>query len=317
MRHTILTSLLAIACLTVSGLSAAPSQQTPSVSLPGYPAVGAPPSVTLISPGAEPRLRLRYKPATGYKESMTMSMAMGLSMVMEGMAMPAMDMPIMKLTGDIGVTTVAANGDVTYDVAFTGMTAEPGPGMDPSVAAMVQGSADSIRALKGSVTMSDRGINKSSTMNVDQISDPMAKQLLSSMSSSLESMSMPMPDEAVGVGAKWEVRQAIKNAGALVFQRITCELTSVDAQGATFKTSTEQTIPPQSVTNAALQGATVNVEKGAGTSAGTVTLRFNSLVPTSETSGTTAMAMVVDLGGQSQKMSVETKLKVSVAPKKN
>ena len=317
MRNNVPTSLLVVVCLMASGLSAAPPQQTPTISLPGYPAVGSPPTVTLASPGAEPRMRLRYKPVAGSKESMTMTMTMGLSMSMDGMSMPAMDMPVMKLTADTGVTSVAANGDVTYDVAFTGMTAEPGPGMDPSIAAMVQGSADSIRALKGSITMSDRGINKTSTMNVDQITDPMAKQLLASMSSSLEALSMPMPEEAVGVGAKWEVRQAIKNAGAQMFQRITCELTSLDAQGATIRTSVEQTIPAQTVTNAALPGATMNVEKGAGTSAGTLALRFNSVVPTSEASGSTAMAMALDMGGQTQRMSVETKLKVSVAPKKN
>lgn len=316
MRNRILTSLLAIACLTGSGLSATPFEQSAPVSLPGYPAAGAPPTVTLASPGAEPRVRLRYKPTAGLKEAMMMSMAMGLSMVMEGMSMP-MDLPTMKLTADVGVTEVAANGDITYTVAFTGMTAESAPGAADAMAGAVQGAAEGIKSLKGTVTMSDRGINKSTTLNVDQITDPTAKQLLSSMSSSLESMSMPMPDEPVGVGAKWEVRQAIKNAGAQVFQRVTCELTSVDAQGATIKTSVEQTIPPQSVTNPALQGATVNVEKGAGTSAGTLSLRFNSLVPTSETSGSTAMAMVVDMAGQSQKMSVETKLKVSVAPKKN
>ena len=200
MRNTFLTSLFAVACLTGSGLSAAPPQQAPAVSLPGYPAPGSPPTVTLASPGAEPRLRLRYKPAMGYKETMTMAMTMGITMAMEGMSMPAMDLPVMKMTADVGVTGVAPNGDVTYGVAFTGMTAEALPGMDPTIAAMAQGTADSIKALKGSVTMSDRGIHKSSTMNADQIADPLLKQMLSSMSSSLESMSMPLPEEPVGGG---------------------------------------------------------------------------------------------------------------------
>lgn len=316
MRNTFLTSLFAVACLTGSGLSAAPPQQTPALSLPGYPAVGAPPMVTLASAGAEPRTRLRYKPAAGYKETMTMSMTMGLNMVMEGMAVPQMDMPVMKMTADIGVTSIAPGGDVTYDVAFTAMTAEAQPGMDPAMAAMAQGTADSIKALKGSVTMSDRGINKSSTMNVDQIADPMLKQMLSSMSSSLESMSMPFPDEAVGVGGKWEVRQAIKSAGAQMFQKIQVEVVSVDAQGVTLKMNVEQTIPQQSMSNPALPGATMNIEKGGGVSAGTTAMRFNALVPTSETTGTTAMAMAVDMGGQTQRISVETKLKVSIAPQK-
>ena len=317
MRNRILTSLLAVACLAGTGLSAARPQQAPAISLPGYPTVGSPPTVTLVAAGAEPRTRLRYKPAASSKEVMTMSMTMGLSMVMEGMSMPAMDMPVMKMTADLGVTSVAPNGDVTYEVAFTGMTMEALPGMDPTLAAMAQGTADSIKALKGSVTMTDRGINKSSTMNVDQIADPMLKQMLSSMSSSLESMSMPFPDEAIGVGGKWEVRQAIKNAGAQMFQRIQCEVVSVDAQGVTIKANLEQTIPQQSITNPALPGATMNVEKGGGMSAGTSTMRFTGIVPTSEVSGSTAMAMAVEMGGQTQRMSIETKLKVSIAPKKN
>jgi len=315
MPKIIVTSLLAVACLTGS-LGAAPPQQTPAVSMPGYPAVGSPSAVTLVSPGSEPRTRLRYKPAAGSKESMAMSMTMGINMVMEGMSVPAMDMPVMKLTADIAVSGVAPNGDVTYDVAFTGMTAEALPGMDPQLAAMAQGTADTIKALKGSVTMTDRGINKSSSMNADQVADPLLKQMLSSMSSSLESMSMPFPEEAVGVGGKWEVRQAIKNAGAQIFQRIQVEVVSVDAQGITIKTNVEQTIPQQSMSNPALPGATMNIEKGGGMSAGSTTMRFNSLVPTSESTGSTAMAMAIDMGGQTQKMSVETKLKVSIAPQK-
>ena len=312
MRNKMLTSFLAAACLTGGAISAAPPPQSP-VSLPGYPAPGTAPTVTLASPGAEPRTRLRMKPAAGQKETMAMTMNIGLSMVMEGMSMP-MEMPVMKLTADIGVSSVAPNGDITYDVAFTGMTTEGGG--DPAMAGMAQGAADGIKALKGSVTMSDRGVNKSSTMNVDQIADPTLKQLLSSMSSTLESMSLPFPEEPVGVGGKWEVRQAIKSAGAQTFQRIECEVVSVDAQGVTIKTKIEQTIPQQAITNPALPGATMNVEKGAGTSAGTTTMRFNALVPTNETTGTTAMAMAVEMGGQTQRMSVETRMKVSIAPQK-
>ena len=136
------------------------------------------------------------------------------------------------------------------------------------------------------------------------------------MSSSLESMSMPFPEEPVGVGGKWEVRQAIKSAGAQMFQRIQVEVVSVDAQGVTLKTNVEQTIPQQSMSNPALPGATMNIEKGGGMSAGTTMVRFNSLVPTSESTGSTAMAMAIDMGGQMQKVSVETKLKVSIAPQK-
>ncbi len=80
----------------------------------------------------------------------------------------------------------------------------------------------------------------------------------------------------------------------------------------------EQTAPPQGITNPALPaGSVVNIEKLAGTGTGTIALRFNSLVPTSEMSSSTAMAMAMDMGGQTQRMAVDTKVKVSIAPKKN
>jgi hypothetical protein len=310
---------MAVAIVTGSGLKAADyGVQTQAASMPGYPAPGGPATVTLAAPGAEPRTKLRYKVAAGLKETISITTTIGLTMSMEGMAMPTMDLPMMKLTADMAVTAVAPNGDITYDVAFTGMTAEAAPGMDPSLAAMMQGAADGITALKGSATISDRGVSRSTTINVDKITDPNLKQTLSAVANSLEGMSMPMPEEAVGVGAKWEVRQASKAAGAQTFQRIECELTSVDAQGATIRVKLEQTAPPQGISNPALPaGSVVNIEKLAGTGTGTIAMRFNSLVPTSEMSSSTAMAMAMDMGGQTQRVAVDTKVKVSIAPKKN
>lgn len=318
MSKTLLRLLMAVAIIS-GGLKAADYGARPqAVSMPGYPAPGGPATVTLASPGAEPRTRLRYKVAAGLKETMSLTTAIGLTMSMEGMAMPAMDLPLMKLTADMAVTGVAPNGDITYDVAFTGMTAEATPGMDPSVAAMMQSAGDGITALKGSVTISDRGVNRAATINVDKVTDPNLRQTLGAIASSLESMSMPMPEEAVGVGARWEVRQAIKAGGAQTFQRVECELASVDAQGATIRIKVEQTAPPQGISNPALPaGTTVNIEKLAGTGTGTIALRFNSLVPTSEMSSSTAMAMAMDLGGQTQRMAVDTKVKLSIAPRKN
>jgi len=48
MPKIIVTSLLAVACLTGS-LGAAPPQQTPAVSMPGYPAVGSPSAVNFMT----------------------------------------------------------------------------------------------------------------------------------------------------------------------------------------------------------------------------------------------------------------------------
>jgi hypothetical protein len=322
MSKKLLRSVLAAAVLTTGGLVVA-AEQTPAdqaaagISLPGYPAQGAPALVTVSSTGAQPRTALRYKLAAGTKETMLVATGIGISMVMEGMSMPAMELPTMKMTADLAVTSVTPAGDITYDMAYTDMTAEALPGTDPSVATMMQAAAGGIKALKGSFTVSDRGIIKSSTLNMDAITDPTLRQTLSAVSSSLQSLSMPLPAESVGVGAKWEVRQATKATGAVTFQRIECELVSVDAQAATIKMKMEQIVPPQAISNPAVPGVTMNVEKAAGAGEGTTTVRFGSLVPTSEMSSNIAMTMAMDLNGQTQRITADTRVKVSVGPKKN
>ena len=292
--------------------------QSQKVSLEGYPVVGTPAFVKVVSTGAEPRTRLRYKISAGQNFVLGMSITMGMTMNMEGMTMPAMDMPIMKMTATMNVKDVAANGDISYDIAFTEMTAEALPGMDPNLAAMVQGAASGITALKGSAVVSDRGLYKSGSFDLNKLSDPNLRQTLSSVASNLESLSMPMPEEPVGAGARWEVRQAMNSAGVSTFQRFDVELASVDGASATFRVKFDQTAPPQNVSNPSLPaGATVDVEKMTGSGSGSLTLRFDSLVPTSEMSSTTSMSMVVNVAGQSQKMGVDTKVKISTTAKKN
>jgi hypothetical protein len=313
LRRALLAAVLL--AFSASNLTRAQSQ---TISLPGYPNVGSPATVTVASPGAEPRTRLRYKVTAGQVFVMSVTTSLGLTMSLEGMSMPAMDMPTMKMTANLTVKDVAANGDITYDIAFTEMTAEALPGMDPSMVAMVQGAAGQITALKGTMTTTDRGVSKSGGLDLNKIPDPNLRQTLGSVSGSLESMSMPLPEEAVGMGAKWEVRQAINAAGAQTFQRVECEVTSISASSVSLRLKVDQTTPPQSISNPQLPaGASMEIEKMGGTGTGTSTIQLGSLVPTSEIQSTNAASMVMSMGGQSQKMAVDTRVKVSIAPKKN
>ena len=316
MSKSLVRSVLAIAIVASAGLQAAPGQQQQAISMPGYPAPGAPAIVSLSAAGNAPRMPLRLKVAAGLKETLLMTMTMGVSLSAEGMALPAMDMPVMKMWAESVVTGVGPSGDISYDMAFTKLAVEPGPGGDANMTQMIQAAAGEITALKGSMTMSNRAISKSATLDLNKITDPNMRQTLGAMSSQFESLSMPLPEEPVGVGAKWEVRQATSSAGATIFQRVQCELTALDANTATIKVTTEQTAPPQTITNPAMAGMQMNIEKVAGSGTGTTTVRFGGLTPTSEMTSSTTMNMAVDVGGQMQRMAVETKMKLSVGIEK-
>jgi Family of unknown function (DUF6263) len=291
--------------------------QQQTLSMAGYPAVGAPAVVKLLAPGTAPMTRLRYKVPAGQKMTMLMTATMGMNISMGGQAMPAMDMPAMKMTSELASTNVAATGDISYDIAFTGMTAESAPGADPTLAAVFSGAMDVVKSIKGSAVISDRGVKRSSQLNLDSITDATVKQALQSFTGSIENVAVPLPEEAVGPGAKWEVRMSTSAAGMTAFQKTEYELVSVSGNTVMLRVKSEQIAPPQAMNNPALPaGMTMQVEKMSGAGSGTITLNLASLVPTSEMSQTMDASISMDMGGQAQAMGMSMKMKTSVAPGK-
>jgi hypothetical protein len=298
-------------------VAAVPGRAQQALTMEGYPAAGAAPIVKLISPGTAPLTRLRYKVAAGQKSTMVMTMNMGMNVSMGGQPMPAMDMPVMKMTTDIATTAVSPTGDISYNIVVTGMTAESAPGADPTVAQIFSGAADAIKNLKGTAVISDRGVKRSSKLDLEAVSDATVKQALQSFSSSIENIASPLPEEAIGPGAKWEVRQSTNVSGMTAFQKSEYELVSVVGNVATIRVKTDQTAPPQPMNNPALPaGLTMMVEKMLGTGTGTITLDLTTLIPKAEMSMTTDASIVMDMGGTTQPMGMTMKLKTTVAPAK-
>ena len=309
-RVTILSALFALTVVPFAGRSLFAAPQDP----PGYPAPGQPAIVTLVSPGAAPRAALRYKVAPTFKSRLDMVMTMGMNMDMGGMQMP-MNMPAMKLSADVAVTGVAPTGDITYDLVFSDMTLDP-TGVDPSVAAAMQGVMPSMKGMKGTAVVTARGVQKSLNMDTSTV-NPALQQQMQAMSSSLENMSLPFPEEPIGVGAKWEVKQALAAGGMRQFQKISVELTAVDGNTITLGLKTEQTAPPQPVNNPQLPpGATMQLVTLTGTGTGTTKIKLDSLVPISEVNSKTSTVMDMTMSGQQQRMSVDVTMKVTIAPPK-
>ena len=280
----------------------------------GFPKIGATPIVTMVSTGGAPKAALRYKLKAGDKSQMLMTMAMGTTVSMGGTPMMSMDLPVMKMAADINVTSVSPAGDATYQLAFSEASVEPVAGTDPAMAEMMRGSLGAVKGMKGSATISPRGLVSNAKFDLAGL-DPALAQAISQVSSTLESMSMPMPEEAVGPGAKWEVRQAINSGGAIVYQKTEVELVSVDAGVATMKLTLSQTAPRQAINPPGLPaGISVTVESWTGTGTGTAKMRFDSLVPTSETTLNANATMSMDMGGNAQTMGTEIRAKTTITP---
>jgi hypothetical protein len=234
-------------------------------------------------------------------------------MDMQGMSLPQIDLPTAHMKATLTTNDLTAAGDATVTTVLEGLTWDPGG--DPTIVGLLQSGGD-VKGMTSTVSMSRRGIMGKTELDLSKIANPQLAQILGSMSSALQSLSLALPEEAVGVGAKWEVRQAM-STGMRMYQRTQAELTSLTDHDCTIKLTTSQTAPPQPVANPALpSGVQASLDKLDGSGSGTMTIRFDSLVPTSEITSRTATTMSVDAGTGAQQIGVTATLKLSIGPVK-
>ncbi len=186
----ILTAVLGAA---LGGSRIAPTSQSKAVTLRGYPHVGAPAAVTLLKAGTAPQRRLRYKvtPGSRIRISTTVDYT-GSTFTVAGQTDPT---PVVEeIVAEVLVTGVAANGDIAHDVTLVDYKVEPNRDTPAR--------NELLLAAKGLAVTSERGIMKSMEWK------PTNEQV-SFFTSALQDLSVPFPEEAVGVVRRWEVRQGL------------------------------------------------------------------------------------------------------------
>jgi hypothetical protein len=180
---------------------------------------------------------------------------------------------------------------------------------------MLQAGLADVKSLSSTSTISARGFVSNPKMDLSRLTNPQLAQMVGSMSASMNSMAMPMPEEPVGVGAKWTVRQALPSSGLTVFQEVQVELTAADEHSATLSIKLAQTAPPQAVQNPSLPaGVQARLEQFTGSGTATTKVQFDSLVPTSDGTSKTNTTMSVDAGTGVQQIGVNLTVKSKVTP---
>ena len=313
MKRVFGPTAVAMCVLGAAGVLVRAQVQAPE----GFPPLGASPVITIVSAGAEPRTPIRYAFSSGRKEHASMDLTMGLSMDVGGMSMPAMQMPTMHTGADLAVTDVSPAGDASYTLAFTDLTWVNSAGVDPAIMTALQGMGVDLKAISGSATVSPRGVSRNVVFDTTKITNPQMAQMMGSMSATTQSMTLPFPEEPVGPGAHWVARQTLTMNGMQTFQKTDVELVSRDATSCTVKTKLEQTAPAQTVAMPGLPpGVEASLESMTGAGTSTMTIHFDSLVPTSTVNMQTTAVMSVAMSGNAQRMTVQATVNLKVAPAK-
>jgi len=159
-----------------------------------------------------------------------------------------------------------------------------------------------------------RGISKTVDFKLPPGADPQARQTMDQMKTAMSQVSLP--EESVGVGSKWEVKRKINTQGMTVDQTEIYEITALEDEAVTLRTSITQTAANQKIESPAMPGLKVDISKMETKGTGSTTVNLGKLMPTSGAmEGHTEMSMGVNVGGQKQKMSTKMDITAKVESK--
>jgi hypothetical protein len=254
-------------------------------------------------------------PAVGDKQSVTMTLKMDMAMNMAGNSMPAMNLPAMVMTMDSEVKDVSG-GDISYTLVFSDADIVSDTNTMAVAATAMKAALAGLRGLTGTAKMSDRGVVKSIDLKVPPEAGAQLGQTISQMKDSFSSSSSPLPEEAVGVGAKWEYRTKIKSQGMTMDQAMTFELASMDGDTLNLQTTIAQNAANQKIENPAMPGVKVDLTKLTGTGSGTTSLDLNHLLPqTASIDESTDTQMSVNVAQKKQDMDMTMRMKLDIQAK--
>ncbi len=272
--------------------------------------------VKLLEAGAEPRKALRLHPAAGDKQALTVTLKMAMETKIGEMPGQAMKLPAMAMKMDVTVKSVSDQGDITYELVMGDTTVADDAGDAGPLAEVMKAALGGAKGMTGTGTVSSRGLTKGMEFKVPSGADAQTRQVMEQMRESFASMAAALPEEAVGPGARWEVRLPRKSQGMTIDEIETCELVSVDGERLTTKGTITQRAANQKVESPAMPGLKVDVTKMTGTGTSQGTLDLGKLMPTAgvtELHSETDMAM--NMGGQKQTITTRLDLNARLESK--
>jgi hypothetical protein len=268
-----------------------------------------PPAVTLLDPGIGERATLRWNPETGIPVRMQMTMAMDMSLSFEGQAMPRVDLPAFVF--DIMVIAEEPDENGLYPVRSVYEKVHLEGEIEPLMRRALLDALKPIEGAEISFTMDDRGLIGSIDMG------KMPAHILEMLGGEngarqmVESMADPMPEEPVGVGARWEVKQSLRQQNAptidsvLTYQLVSRDGNHVQLRMVSIQTGKEQEFDP------GVPGAKATLKSASGRYEGEAFLRLNRIVPINATNeGQMEFRFVLTERGVTQRMDQTIKVKV-------
>ena len=278
------------------------------------PGKGKAPTVTMIDQGAEPRQQLRFKVAKGDSQKVDMTMRLSMNIDMPGMAIPETKLPATKMVMGVNITDVTESGDARWEMTVLSADVVDDPSVNPMVVSAARDALKGITDFKGWALITNRGFVKEADISIPDGIDAQMKQMMESTRQSLDQLTAPLPEEAVGVGAKWRVEQVISQQGMTIQQEAVYTVTKIEGNRVHAEVKLTQHGDPQKVDMPGMPaGVTADLLKFETTGGGFTKIDLSKVVPPNgEVTADMAMETNIKAQGQTQKMKMQMGMTITM-----
>ncbi|HTE52759.1 MAG TPA: hypothetical protein VK698_18025 [Kofleriaceae bacterium] len=240
----------------------------------------APPGVvlSLLESGREPRQALRYPSAPTPAHRMSLSLRLAMKMEVPGSPVPPVAMPGLRLLFEVESARDGAAVRYRFKVSDADLTGTDSA--HPSLLAEMRKGVDLLVGASGQLVVEPRGsVSDLALAQPAGIGHELA-QFMNSARLAIGEMVVPLPDEPVGIGARWEVVETVTQDGISVREKTYFELVALDGPRALVRTRTVQTADKQRAALPGLpDGVSAEVVSLRGSGTGEIELDLRRLVP--------------------------------------
>ncbi|MBH8561444.1 hypothetical protein I8748_04490 [Nostoc sp. CENA67] len=273
------------------------------------------PQIELLNAGTGTKQKLRFQPPVNFKQTAVMTVNMNMAISIAGKPLPTFKQPATVMTLQTNVTKIDPNGDIHYDFSYSDLNFIGDTNMPSQLLNTVRSQLKKIVGTKGSVIVDNRGYTKQVKLVLPTDLDPNLKQIMQQMTNSLEQLSSPVPQEAVGIGSQWRVTSTLNVGGMNLKQIATYQLVNLKNNVATLNINVKQLASSfQKLTTPGLPpGVTLTVKSYDGTGQGQSTLALNQLMPTrSAISFDSNTEMIQKSQGSAEQTTINQKLSMAM-----
>ena len=272
------------------------------------------PTVEVLDAGKAPQEQLRLSPAVGSSGGVAMTMTESIEQ--SGASRAKVNVPPIRATIAASLPDTTPNGDLHVTFSYPSFEVLKGNGSTAAARRQVERALEGVQGLAGEMTLTTQGVVVDSRLDIPTDADPSIAQILGQLGDQFRSLTVPLPEPAVGEGARWRATTEL-TLGAIQARNVyEYSLKKRDGTRLQFDIRGTQTAQPQSVALPGQQsGVDVRLTKFKTTFRGAVTLDLSRLLAGSgRIAGNGNQTFRVDAGRQKGTVRQHLDLEASIKP---